>query len=126
MARKTRMAMDDDMQRRRQVARDAFIRRRAELDVTQEEVARKAGVAPRTVQNLEHGVWPQPVTRHKLEQAVGWPPGELHRLSQPPKAWIDPVLLDRASELSDDQREWMIAFLEGLRGEGRGRSASGG
>lgn len=122
--------MDDDLVSRRQNAAAAFIQRRGELNMTQEQVADAAGVVLRTVQNFEYGVWPNPRTRARLERAVGWSPGEISRLASPAKAYIDPQLLDRARELDDEQAEWMIRFLEEQllrkRDGGRGRSASGG
>ena len=103
--------MTDDMRRRRQISRLAFIARRGELGITQEEAARRGRVAVRTVQNFEAGRWPNPSTRARLEKAVEWPPGEIHRMSLPPQPYIDPQLLDRVSELSEEAREWLISWL---------------
>lgn len=113
-----KVAMPDDMRSRRRNAAQAFAARRGDLGLTQEEVAAKAGVALRTVQSLESTTkptWPNPTTRARLERALGWPAGEIARLASPPKALVDPQLLDRLRELTADEREWSIQFLVGLR-----------
>lgn len=117
---------DDSMRRRRQRAAAAFIARRGELGLSQEELAKRADVAYRTVQNFEHGVWPNPVTRARLEKALGWPPGEIHRLASPPQAHLDVPTMDRLRELSDEEREFAIEFLQGLRDADRERRRQGG
>jgi len=103
---------DDTFRRRRRNAAAAAIARRAELGLTQEELATKAGVAPRTVTYFEAGRWPNPHTRARIERALGWPSGEISRLAGPPRPFIDPQLLDRVSELPRDEREWMIRWLQ--------------
>lgn len=81
----------------------AVVIRRSELGLTQKQLAAKAGVAERTVQNLEAGTHPQPLIRGKIEKALGWPPGEMERI-----VWgADP---QPKPELDDDQ-----ALLEDLR-----------
>src|SRR5215469_812372 len=99
---------DDTMRRRRRIAADAFRARRGELGLTQEQVAAAARVHTRTVQNLESHRWPNPATLARLERAVGWPNGELNRLSAPPRPMVDPQLLDRVAELSDDELEALM------------------
>lgn len=59
----------------------AVVIRRSELGLTQRELAAKAGVAERTVQNLEAGTRPQPLIRGKIERALGWPTGEMGRIA---------------------------------------------
>lgn len=105
--------------RSRRSAAAAFIARRGELGMTQEDVAGKAGVAVRTVQNFEYGVWPSPRTRARIERAVGWPAGEIHRLGSPPQALVDPRLLDRISELSDEQFGWLITWATATESQRR-------
>lgn len=59
----------------------AVIDRRAELGLTQERLAAEANVAVRTIRSLERGeAHPQPVTRRKIEKALGWKPGEFRRI----------------------------------------------
>ena len=75
----------------------AAIARRSELGLTQKELALKADVAERTIQNLEGGKRPQPLIRGKIEKALGWPSGEMERLASAPEARPEPV-----PELDDD------------------------
>lgn len=73
--------MPDDMKRRREIARHAYIARRGELGLTQEQVARRGDIVVRTVQNFESGKWPNARSRARLEKAVDWPPGEIDRVA---------------------------------------------
>jgi len=115
------MADDDSLfRRRRRNAARAFTARRGELHLTQEDVADRGGVSVRTVQGFEAGTWPNPATRARLEKAVGWPPGEIHRLAGPPQPFIDPQLLDRVAELSDDELDALMFRVGELR-EARAR-----
>ena len=59
----------------------AVVARRSELGLTQKELALKAEVAERTIQNLEAGKRPQPLIRGKIEKALGWPAGEMLRIA---------------------------------------------
>lgn len=112
------MADDDRMRRRREIARDAFIARRAELGLTQEDVARRAGIVVRSVVNFEsQGKWPKPRSRAGLERAVEWPPGELHRRVAGPRPDFDPRLLSEISRLTPAERDWLIAWLRLQPGE---------
>jgi transcriptional regulator with XRE-family HTH domain len=117
----------DTMSERHKRAAQAFTDRRGGLGLTQEDIAREAGIAVRTVQNFESGRWPNPKTRGLLERAVRWPAGEIARLASPPRPRIDPQLLDRVRELDPDDREWMAEWLRSLgKDPGRpGRAASG-
>lgn len=83
----------------------AVVIRRSELGLTQKELAARAGVAERTVQNLEAGTRPQPLIRGKIEQALGWPVGEMDRIASKQDAEPEPK-----PELDDDQE-----LLETLR-----------
>jgi len=103
--------MAGDMHSRRQRAADAVRTRRGELSLSQDELAAAAGVSPKTVYNLENGRWPHATTRARIERALQWPPGEIHRLASPPQPDIDPQLIDRARELSDDEKRWMADWL---------------
>lgn len=60
----------------------AVIDRRSEFGWTQKRLASEAGVAPRTIQNLEAGKRPQPLIRSKIEKALGWPQGEMRRIEK--------------------------------------------
>lgn len=97
----------------------AVIARRAQLGLTQKELAAKAGVAERTVQNLEGGTQPQPLIRGKIEKALGWPAGEMMRMAAEPdpapKPAIPPDVLAVIKENYDaDQQREIIAMLEEL------------
>lgn len=117
--------MADDMKRRRQIVAAAFAQRRKELDLAQEEVARRARVAVKTVYNFEtRGRWPNVVTRTRLEEAVNWPPGEIERLAAAPEPALPPDLIALASQLTDEEREALIRFLQGPRDEGHPQRAA--
>lgn len=60
----------------------AVIDRRSEFGWTQKRLASEAGVAPRTIQNLEAGKRPQPLIRSKIEKALSWPQGEMRRIEK--------------------------------------------
>lgn len=75
----------------------AVVIRRSELGLTQRDLAAKAGVAERTVQNLEAGTRPQPLIRGKIERALGWPTGEMERIAKAPADTSD-VLADEFGE----------------------------
>lgn len=101
----------------------AVIARRSELGLTQRELAAKAAVAERTVQNLEAGKRPQPLIRGKIERALDWRPGEMARIAagEPPEQpTISPALLAAIrKELPDpeDQRRVIETIERRLRGE---------
>jgi transcriptional regulator with XRE-family HTH domain len=103
---------DADMRRRIKVAAAAFAARRGDLGLTQEETARRGNVSVRTVINFEsQGTRPNAVSRARLERAVQWPSGEIDRLANGPAVDVDPHLLDRLSQLSPEQRDWLIGWL---------------
>lgn len=94
----------------------AVIDRRSELDLTQKGLAKKAGVAERTVQNLEAGKRLQPIQRGKIERALGWKPGELRRIEGGGEA--DEPLLgpDSSKEIAEEYGpEGLAAVLRTLR-----------
>ena len=87
----------------------AVVDRRAELGWTQKGLAAQAKVSERTVQNLEAGARPQARNRHKIEQALGWPSGEMRRIEEgrdrsPPRSVIDEVFGDKADDLREGMR----------------------
>lgn len=123
--------MADDMKRRRQRVAAAFVKRRSELKLTQEQVAQRGGIVVRTVQNFEAGRWPNRRSRALLEEVVGWPPGEIERLAEPPKPEPDPKLVELASQLTDEEAAALIALLRRRRDEqardgGQSQSAASG
>src|SRR5215813_11370723 len=112
--------MADDMKRRRQTVAAAFAQRRKDLDLAQEEVARRGRIAVKTVYNFEaRGRWPNVITRNRLEEAVGWPLGEIERLAAAPSPGLDPQLLELASRLTDAEAEALIRWLRQSRDEGQ-------
>lgn len=117
---------DDSMRRRRELAARAFILRRSELGLTQEEVARRGGIVVRTVHNFEHGRWPNAKTRAMLENAVGWPAGEIGRISSPPDEGIDWETWRRVRALPADQRRRLMRRLAALDEEEAERSRARG
>lgn len=57
--------------------------RRAALGLTQDELAERAEIDPKTVWNLERGErWPRTGTRSKLEAALGWDEGDIHLVAE--------------------------------------------
>lgn len=53
--------------------------RRCELAMSRQQLAQRAGVSLTTISNFESGIiWPRPVTRARLETALGWPQGALN------------------------------------------------
>jgi len=55
--------------------------RRSDLGLTQAELAIKAGVVERTVQNIEAGKRPQPLTLAAIARALGMETAELRRIA---------------------------------------------
>lgn len=117
--------MVSDVDSRRQVARAAYIARRGDLGLTQEDVARLADVAVRTVVNWEsQGVWPNAKTRARLEKAVQWEPGQLEQLAASVPEGISPETLERLGKLTRPQREWLVGWLLEHRPRGGGGNGS--
>jgi transcriptional regulator with XRE-family HTH domain len=56
---------------------DFVVSRRCDLGMTQAEFAVKAGVGERTVQNIEYGKRPQPLTLAAVARAFGMTSAEL-------------------------------------------------
>lgn len=81
----------------------AVIVKRSELGLTQRELAVKAGVAERTIQNLEAGKRPQPLIRGKIERALGWPSGEMDRIASAPEPQQVDVLADELGQDTADR-----------------------
>lgn len=75
--------MDDAKTRDTRVG-GAVYQRRAELGLTQEELAAKADVSRVTVDAIENGRTGQTPRRNpsypKLERALGWPPGRIRAI----------------------------------------------
>lgn len=55
--------------------------RRSDLGLTQAELAQNAGVAERTVQNIEAGRRPQPLILAAVARALGMETAELRRIA---------------------------------------------
>jgi transcriptional regulator with XRE-family HTH domain len=55
--------------------------RRSDLGLTQAELALKANVGERTVQNIEAGRRPQPLTLAAIARALGMETAELRRIA---------------------------------------------
>jgi transcriptional regulator with XRE-family HTH domain len=103
----------------------AAINRRAELGLTQEQLAARSGVTSRTIGSFERGVtWPRAKTMGQLERlGLNWPVGYLRELADD---------VDRAEEQEyrypsraraakirelEAQKARIDAELEELRGE---------
>lgn len=87
----------------------AAIRARlAELDMTQADLAARAGVALMTVRELQHNLQPRrrsPRTLSAVSEALGWPGDQLSRIldgaSAPDAEADDPVLAELDAVRSD-------------------------
>jgi transcriptional regulator with XRE-family HTH domain len=108
------------------------IARRSELGLTQKELALRAGVAERTVQNLEGGKRPQPLIRGKIEKALGWPPGEMERIARTepePKSLVPQEVLEvleRVYKGEPEQLREAVRALEAIERERRQTDVSHG
>jgi len=75
------MSRQDDRSRRDRVAR-YVARRRADLGLSQEALAERAGINPKTVLDLERGRRTASArTRQKIEGALGWAEGDLNHVA---------------------------------------------
>jgi transcriptional regulator with XRE-family HTH domain len=108
-----------------------FLRdRRGELELTQQQLAERAGVDTGTVSNLERAErWPQPRSRANIERALGWQSGPLQAIAkgrtpvlidQPPGG--RPRYLDAAEQhiadtpgLTPDEAEALVAVMRIMR-----------
>lgn len=84
--------------------------------MTQQQLADKAGVDAKTIGNLEsRGKWPIARTRARIEQALGWPPGELARIAagSQPKIVSPNARKVLRRELDDEDYRRVIGLLEG-------------
>jgi DNA-binding XRE family transcriptional regulator len=95
---------------------------RVELDLTWGEVATRAGVARGTFDNIRKGRLPRPLTRKRIEDALGWARGSIRDVlegGEPRVAWaIDPRTAS-AAELAE-RLEQHRADLIAEHGEERG------
>lgn len=118
---------DADRRRRIKVAAAAFAARRGDLGLTQEDIPRRGGPSVRTVINFEsQGTLPNARSRARLERAVEWPLGEIGRIAAGPAPDFDPKLLAELRQLTPDQREWLMEWLQGHGGPADGVSAAEG
>jgi transcriptional regulator with XRE-family HTH domain len=92
--------------------------RRGELGITQEELAKRAGIAPTSVVRLESGEIRQPriSTIHRLSEALGMDAKELlgFVMSRPPVTKASPAGPFTAVYQRDE--EWWIGYVEELPG----------
>ena len=98
------------------------------------DAARSAGISAAYLSKLENDAVkrPSPPVLHQLGEALGVPYAELMRLSgyplpveSAPKA-VDAVTTALFADLSDDEREELLAYLAWFRSRRRpGRSATG-
>ena len=112
----------------RQRAARAVAARRGVLRMTQQELGAAAGVDVKTIGNLEsRGVWPIARTRAVIEEALGWPSGEMERIAtreEQPAVPPGLIAIIRRSYPPDLQQEAIDALADILArstepGEGR-------
>ena len=101
-------------------AGQATAARRGRMDLTQEELASKAGVSARTIGDLESGKrWPIARNRTRIELALEWPDGEIARKAQEPAPetpLIRPGLYrELVREVGDDDAAAVLDFLRRRR-----------
>lgn len=97
--------------------------RRGELGMTQKQLADESGVAERTIGSLERGIrWPNARNRARIDTALGWPAGELHRIAtrederprhRPVSDELRRLIVEHLPDV-EDQR-WVIGILEGTK-----------
>lgn len=64
-----------------QTLAEAVLARRCDLGFTQAQLAKQAGIAHRTVQNIEAGKRPQPIILAAVARALGMETGELRQFA---------------------------------------------
>jgi transcriptional regulator with XRE-family HTH domain len=65
-----------------QTLAEAVLTRRCDLGLTQTELAKKAGIALRTVQNIEAGKRPQPIIFAAVARALDMSSAELRQATE--------------------------------------------
>lgn len=117
---------------RKRAAR-AVAARRGELGMDRAELADAAGIDPKTLYNLEvKGRWPIAVTRARIEEALGWPSGEIERIaSQAPEEEPEPAIpqslvheIMETEGLTDEERIAVIAAIDNTLAKERGGKSS--
>jgi transcriptional regulator with XRE-family HTH domain len=109
----------------RQRAAQAVAVRRGKLGMTQQDLAREAKVDAKTIGNLEtRGKWPIARTRARIEEALGWPDGEMTRLAADGDGPLVPpevaAAIGRAYRDDPDKAREAISALEAIERERRG------
>lgn len=102
----------------RRRAATAVTARMGDLGMTQQELAERASVDPKTVGDLIRSRrWPIARTRARIEKALGWPAGELARISttedEPPQLLSPRARRVLREELSDEDYRRVVGLAEG-------------
>jgi transcriptional regulator with XRE-family HTH domain len=82
--------------------------RMSDLDMTQSELAQRAGVALMTVRELQHNLKPRrrnPRTLATVSEALGWPPDQLA------------TILGGAEPADPDEGDPIMTELEAIKGQ---------
>ena len=112
-----------DGQRPTFAAGRAVARRRAELHLTQTDLAEASGVSRRTIQSLEAGEHvPTLENLIAIEQALEWSPGKLLTLTeagQPPDTWKEVRRLLVKALAADDPERMRDVIADALVALGR-------
>lgn len=85
---------------------DALEARRLELRLTWREVARKAEITSEGLRGIRNGASGRVLTRRKLEDALGWPGGEIDRILAGPQ--LDPTDAELAAMTVDEAKAYII------------------
>lgn len=110
----------------RRRAAQAVAERRGKLDMTQQDLADRAGVDAKTIGNLEtRGRWPIARTRARIEEALGWPDGEMTRLAGDGEGPLVPpevvAVLEHAYRDEPGKAREAVSALEAIERERRAR-----
>lgn len=85
-------------------------RRRLELGMDAAQLARTAGVDPKTVASLEHGErWPRDRSRASIEAALNWQTGSLDDM----RAGGDPTPTTGGDPLDSYSVEYLMDYIKG-------------
>jgi transcriptional regulator with XRE-family HTH domain len=97
-------------------AGQAAAARRGELELTQAELAARAGVDAKTIYNLEAG-GRKPIARSRarIETALGWPSGHLEQLARGPEPEPGPRRTATENEAADELERHAAQLLDAAR-----------
>lgn len=109
----------------REAAGRAVLRQMSRQKLSRTDVIRASGVDNKTLQALLEGQrWPQVLTRARIEEAIGWQPGDIERAARGELAEASEETR-RAQHLSDAELIAELALRLGRRGAERAGTREG-